>query len=361
MNLLTLRLPSDRSLSAPLPDERLSTWAQRNAVSIGATNPFGAVDRDYGQLEVSGDVGESLEAKLASIALAPAPYVLAPGDRSLYCPQCLLDDFSRGHPRYYRRTWTVAWHTQCSKHGPLEDYCATSGDREPRSLRELRKHLPLLPCLWVRYSTIDSHGKATLPLIRQYLCGQDRRAYHLEALLDETMGGPRTSWHPSGLTGQKLFAVYWQIVNALCMQYDWASPNAVIAEAPSDRPLQVFLRMPNDTRHAFNALAEAIISLWTGTPLPRRFALQRRTELLAHAVGWWPYTAKSDSGARALIGGGKPYRNDIRVCLDLAGQTPHTEAVNLWLKSRSSGSAIKELLLHDAQLIQAPWDMLVKR
>jgi hypothetical protein len=147
----------------PLPDELLSCWLVRLAHGHGlkvqtfcnliCEGRFQIWNRDIDRLapswlldEISYRTGASPAATLDTTLRAyagllfrevrwsgPLPWILAlgmyhrkPHGHGLqYCPTCLAED----EIPYFRRSWRVAFHTVCSKHGTmLRDRCADCGE-----------------------------------------------------------------------------------------------------------------------------------------------------------------------------------------------------------------------------------------
>jgi hypothetical protein len=106
----------------------------------------------------------------------------------------------------------------------------------------------------------------------------DHRAIHLETALDEEKQDG--AWSPNGLDASSLRDAYRTIVTDLISQFhmDYGPPT-------EGMPNGEFNRQLNPNRFAINAMAEAILSEWTNTPLPKS-ALRQSTGLLVRAIGW---------------------------------------------------------------------------
>lgn len=107
--------------------------------------------------------------------------------------------------------------------------------------------------------------------------GADRRAIHLEAAL---AGRRHAVWYPKGLTNASLREIYRGLVADLLQQF------LLSCEGTHEQlPHPGFNRALNANRFAINVFVEAILSVWTDTPLPDS-ALALRTQVLVRAIGW---------------------------------------------------------------------------
>jgi hypothetical protein len=106
----------------------------------------------------------------------------------------------------------------------------------------------------------------------------DRRAIHLEEAL--ATGPRRAVWFPKGLGASSLRWIYPEIVNDLMNEFYLQFDRGTV-ELPDPR----FNDKLNSYRFAVNAMAEAILSVWTNTPLPDCASAQR-THLIVRAIGW---------------------------------------------------------------------------
>lgn len=258
-----------------MPGERLSTWCRRNGIVAKVEGP----DPDFGRLIVSPELARH-EHDLRIAALPPRVEPIPPGSRTMYCPECWTQDFSEGRPAYWRASWITAWRTSCPEHGGLYD---PGNSRVPR-LREIlfTRSDPTGPVgIRESHSNWSKHAASYFG----FNIFSDRRAIHLEAALDCSLSG---GWAPAGYDWASFYPLYWDIVGSLCRQFGQPPMNGVPHR---------FLTMLGSYRYMVSVCAEAVISVWTNTPLPSDACSELRTQAIARALGWAP-----------------PARRDVRRC-----------------------------------------------
>lgn len=111
----------------------IDSWASKSAGILPAKwliaedeePDFGAVTRAARKLPT-----KTLD-QLRSAARYPSKFVLRPGDRTLFCRYCQLQDIVSGRKAYVRRAWVVAWQTTCKAHGMLEDETDCEDSTDP--------------------------------------------------------------------------------------------------------------------------------------------------------------------------------------------------------------------------------------
>ena len=252
---------------ALLPDETISSWADRHEF-IRLTSDD-RDERDFGTLDVDlPGARQSLVKGLSRAATAPDAWLLRQHQRTLHCVRCLAEDRVHGLPSCERRAWSVAWRTCCPRHGMLFD-----SDREVMPSWYSSLAAPywngneiriVIKNLFAVVLVLDLHG--------------DHRAIHLEsALADEKKAG---AWFPRGLDASSLRDAYRAIVTDLISQFYMEREGT-----PEGLPSGEFNRELNPNRFAVNAMAEAVLSEWTNTPLPKCASAQS-TDLLVRAIGW---------------------------------------------------------------------------
>lgn len=273
MTRLTLALSCSRPESKPvrylplLADETVASWADRHP-SIKLTSDS-KHEHTFGQLVIDlPDFPCELRKQLERAAVSPDAWLLQPHERTLQCPRCIAEDWSQGVPSYNRRMWCVAWRTCCPRHGTLFD---TDNLRvSPRWVDLLDS--PMWNCQDLTIVLTRPHG-----FLLHLSLASDHRAIHLEAAL---AGRQRGVWFPEGMDLSSLRATYREIVSDLLAQFYLERGGS-----EDQHPNPGFNRAHNGNRFAINVLAEAILSDWTGSPLPET-AMCRRTGLLVRAIGW---------------------------------------------------------------------------
>ncbi len=249
------------------PDETLASWARRHVeVQLSSDS---LEERSFGHLTIDlPEVPPILQRQLQRAVQPPDAWLLREHQRTLVCARCQAEDWAQGIPEYERRAWCVAWRTCCPRHGPFFD---TDGRLTPPSWALLLES-PRWTGRRVDIVKTRPHG-----VLLTFELGADRRAIYLEAAL---AGRRRGAWFPKGLTNTSLREIYSRIVSDLLGQFYLAH------DGPAEQlPNPGFNRAQNGNRFAINVLAEAILSVWTNTPLPASaFAL--RTQLLVRAIGW---------------------------------------------------------------------------
>ncbi|HEY1138457.1 MAG TPA: hypothetical protein VGE64_13335 [Xanthomonadaceae bacterium] len=249
------------------PDETLASWARRHGhIELTSDSPD---EYSFGRLIIDlPSVPLALQRQLQRAVQPPDAWLLREDQRRLVCARCLAEDWSQGIPSYERRAWCVAWRTCCSRHGPFFDR---------RSPVPLPSWVLLLEGPRWAGREADIILKKPFLVLLSFNLGADRRAIHLEAAL---AGGRRSEWFPKGLTKTSLREIYSQIVSDLLGQFHLER-----RESTEQLPNPGFNNVKNSNRFAINVLAEAILSVWTDTPLPTS-ALALRTPLLVRAIGW---------------------------------------------------------------------------
>ena len=248
-----------------LPDETLSSWAHRHQfVRLTSDDEK---ERDFGTLNIDlPGAQRSLLRDLRHAATAPDAWLLRPHQRTLQCVKCLAEDRVLGLPFFERRAWSVAWRTCCPRHGMLFD-----SDRNTMPGWQSCLSAPDWSGCVI---AIVLKGRVVLELD---LYG-GHRAIHLESALADAK--QEAAWFPQGLDASSLRDAYQTIVTDLIAQFDLERD-----EVPTDLPDGEFNRQLNPHRFAVNAMAEAILSEWTNTPLPE-CAWAQSTNLLVRAIGW---------------------------------------------------------------------------
>ena len=250
-----------------LPDETISSWARRHP-GIQLSSEDNNEDA-FGDLAIHlPAVPRALRQQLRRAAEPPDDWLLKTHQRTIKCARCVAEDWARGVPPYERRAWSVAWRTCCRLHGPMFD---TNG-RWP--LPDWGDQLGR-PRWNGRYLAIMVK-RVPLPVL-DFSLGNDRRAIHLESALEGRCPG---AWYPNGMTASSLREIYGRIVSALLAQF-YLPKDGLEDEHPNPG----FNRAINANRFAVNVMAEAILSVWTHTPLPAQ-VLAQRTHLLVRAIGW---------------------------------------------------------------------------
>lgn len=250
-----------------LPDETLSSWSQRHQFVRLTSND--REERDFGTLQVDlPGAQQSLLRELCHAATAPDAWLLRRHQRTLHCVKCLAEDKVLGLPPFERRAWAVAWRTCCPRHGMLFD----SGKKKMPSWES---------CLSAPGWSGDEIAivlNRPFGVVLAFNLHGDHRAIHLEtALADADQGAV---WFPQGLDASSLREAYQRIVTDLIEQFYMQR-----SAAPTDLPNGEFNGQLNPNRFAVNAMAEAILSEWTNTPLPE-CARAQNTSLLVRAIGW---------------------------------------------------------------------------
>lgn len=273
--MTNLRLTLNPSLRADEPPVYSPLYADETAASWVNRHPDVCLSSDsekectFGQLTIDlPEFPSKLQRQLQRAAQPPDAWLLQPHQRTLVCARCLAEDYVQGLPSYDRRVWCVAWRTCCPRHGLLFD--TDNGETPPRwiSLFDGSR--------WVGQNLSIVHTRPRKTLLT-FSLGADHRAIHLEAAIE---GRGRGTWFPKGLNNAALRATYRDIVSDLLHQFDLARD-----DPENHLPNPGFNRALNGNRFAINVLAEAILSVWTNTPLPT-CASKLRTPLLVRAIGW---------------------------------------------------------------------------
>lgn len=275
-------------LSDLLPDETLSSWVNRHRGRVRATSDAdegesGEVDGrelDFDSLQIDlPSAPPELITKLRHSAEAPDLWDRLASSQPRYCPACHLGDWSTGRPKYFRRSWAVAWQTCCPKHGPLIKlpYCG-----EEESVHRTLAREP-----W-RNGTVQL-SRNTL-LCWPISIFRDNRALHLEAALRAVVPASKPAWFPRTLTRASLRPVYRLLITALVAQLSDALPFdrsfPIHQEVTDDEAFAIFAKLPIERQFALNVFAEAILAVWSETPLPVHQASELRTRLLVRMLGW---------------------------------------------------------------------------
>jgi len=285
-------------LRGPCWDECLSSWVSRQGGAVKLVpeqhirrhecTPHG-LECDYGELRIHDpDIDKPLAAQLQRAAWWPAPYVLPPSERDSVCFRCLAEQWVRGQPLYRGRRWSIAWHGSCSKHGPL-----TRAMHLPEKLNEWPKDT---------FSSLDLLDHDLMVLQTPVLpvpinLFRDQRGCHLEAALDDLCV---SKWHPRFFDQEALHYVYAEITKHLLMQFSGRNGWVIRrSEVPHFRGKVVYPGKGRDQNHAvqywarpqitvhhLNVLAEAILAVWTATPLPAAAGPTERTKLIVQIIGW---------------------------------------------------------------------------
>jgi hypothetical protein len=291
-----LRVESHDVLPFPLPDETLSSWIERQdgvvclsesrASAIAAMN---GTENDYGELDIRDpSIDRVLAARLKLIARWPAPFLRRPSDRKAVCWQCWRDEWSQGKPLYRSRQWTFAWRSVCPRHR-----CAlTFSEHIPHYLDDWPIEQISQPVR--RHEVMELHPLGyRIPLSIDLF--HDCRAVYLEEALEDIS---TSEWQPRGFDQVSLHRAYAIISWLLQLEFGtktledahrqqfWGTGVSYIPGLPvRKRLLMEYWSEPRrlSTRH-MNILAEAILSAWTNTPLPRLSA--ERTAILVKIAGW---------------------------------------------------------------------------
>lgn len=314
-----------------LPDETVASWAARHQGVILSSAPKD--NETFGRLIIDlPGLPSNLDGQLQRAARHPDEWLLRPRERTLVCPRCLAEDWARGLPAYHRRAWCVAWRTCCQSHGRLFN---TDGGRTPPGWIHLLKRSPVTELVLpiVRCRSYRKPGCLSL--------GADRRAIHLEAALGGHQGG---AWFPNGMTQPTLRAIYRELVSDLLRQM------RLPYVGPMDQlPNPGFNDAWNEDRFAINVLAEAILSVWTDTPLPTT-ALAFRTQLLVRAIGWGEIRPPHVRAGQVLICGPIERSHSLERYSTVLRREHFTR-----LSDPTSRMHIGYLTLPEARLIGLPW------
>lgn len=266
------------------PDELLSSWAARNAnflfLETFRDMMDEAADPDYGRIYdlLPWTLAPGLLLSLAENAKPPDPWLLRPNDRTLYCSRCLAEDWSAGSPRYFRRSWTVAWRTCCFVHGPFHDTLRV------RRIPPVSASLNSTP--WAEAVTL-TFSDSTLMTLQN-----ERRGRYLEAALSVREPN-QANWFPQHFSPQSLRATYARIIRDLCaprLRVTSTQRSSHLRNRPGkDLPNDIltdFGMFPNIDRYCLNVIAEAIVSIWSRTPLPSEAGSGQRTAQIVRRSGW---------------------------------------------------------------------------
>ena len=277
------------------PGERLSTWCHRNDLQVSGSRG----DLDFGKVNVP-DHLRSFEKDIQLSAMRPSGVLLPPEHRSQFCPKCWLRDLSLGVPAYWRSAWVVSWRTTCLEHGCLREL--DSGCAVPSVRKILSASTRTNGSVWILAK--QKKRARVLDNLIGFSVYRDRRGVHLESALDDgsnSSGG----WQPLDYVKPRLVRLYWRIVTGLCRQF---------RQEPRARALHPFLTMDTPSRHMINVCTEAIISSWTGSPLPYRLCSGTRTKVISKALGWVPSASEEGSPFYLL---GQPMESDLSSCFAL--------------------------------------------
>lgn len=277
------RGPGPAYLSGMLPDETVSSWLDRNKEYVRATaesgpHPRGPGEYDFGELRLNLPAApQALLAQLQAAALAPARRVFSPHKRVRFCEQCRIEDWAAGRPEYKRRSWCVSWCTCCAQHGSLilpgKPSLASALGYSSVFTRSVFASSPITSTRGMLLGIEKWFHTSHLSIFN------DRRATHLEQALCYQGGSARPAWWPRGFSPNKLFAAYIAILKALL---PWEIPK----EAGTEATMETFENLNFGERYTAHVFAEAILSSWSHTPLPRAAGPAMRTELLLRLLGW---------------------------------------------------------------------------
>ena len=251
---------NDECYASLLPDETVTSWVRRHPFVRFDPQVDRAEECDFGELQTClPGASPALVANLKRSALPPDKWLLQPHQRTLLCARCVAEDWALGRPPYPRRGWAVAWRTCCPKHGELFDVDVGPLPSWPKIIS--------MPAWSGRYIGIPGkRGHRSAFVIPLY---GDQRAIHLESALSH--GASARGWSPKGLDETRLRATYRQIVADLLRQFHFDKD-----EPGNLFPSSVFNQERNFIRFSINAMAEAILSEWTKTPLPPSAPSRRR-------------------------------------------------------------------------------------
>lgn len=214
-----LNAPAEAPQLSLFFDESLSSWKRRN-YRLRRTIEFAARsfrDEDFGQLRLKEFIiPDQLFLQLQRAAELPDPWLLSPRNKQ-FCPRCLIEDWVSGGAPYARRSWRIAWHTCCPKHGLYERL-------ELKSRRLFC--FPLLCLTRPRWSKLDViHLHARRSPFTNVVLGKDvriaivgRRGLHIQSALEGK--SHRQLWYPHGIKPILLRQTYASVVKALMRQFD---------------------------------------------------------------------------------------------------------------------------------------------
>lgn len=298
MPLALIKTKPHGVLSWPLSDETLTSWVKRQEGVVRlapsqarSTAALSTEEWDYGELEIhDSSIDPILAAKLKLIVRWPAPFLRRPEERTAICWQCWREQWSKGLSLYRLRQWTFAWRSVCSRHGGPLSFCRHTPQRlEDWPIEETsygadhREHRVFVLHPW------GSIAPVAINIFR------DRRALHLEAALDDIS---TSKWQPFGFNQRALRKAYATISWLLQFEFGgkevgYAYRQRFRARGSADIPgftprkrleIEYWSEPRRLSAHHMNVLAEAIISVWSDTPLPGLSA--ERTVLLVKSIGW---------------------------------------------------------------------------
>lgn len=268
-------VPTPYLLPDMLPDESVSSWSRRIPQIQNLEGDISEGDRDFSKvkIEIPG-LRPILAQQLRKAALPPDQWLVAEPFRLRFCPRCYFVDWATGVPHYVRRGWSVAWRTCCPQHGALVDFW--------RFDDELEFFFTVNAPTW-NNSKVSIYPHRKKKPVFQVAIFADQRAQHLENAL---AGTPPHAWFPIGFTGRSLRTAYVHLVEALLAQFGlWERPACVEVARDPGRVYSAFAQQRSVTRFAINVIVEAIVSSWSGSPLPLPIS-KLRTALIVKALGW---------------------------------------------------------------------------
>lgn len=282
----------DSSLQSLYEDETVGSWMRRvravhreaGLASAHLESPLtDPADPDFGALAPWTDaLPRSLRRHLRHAAELPSRYVAPPERRTQFCIWCQRNDLLEGREPYRRRVWSIEWVSTCARHGPL----SVTLLGEPSNPWDVFVSEPQNK----RHCVIEgSPGRDLKGTRGVFFIGTDVRAIWLETALLASNGG--AAWRPNGLSQRALASLYSHVLLGLIRQYQVAPANG---EWPRDLggytgPLGPMGRLWMRTRYALNVIAEAVISVWTRSPLPTTHASDARTRAVVQWAGWYPW------------------------------------------------------------------------
>lgn len=294
---------------ALLADESISSWRWRLRNTPGRSSirmQPNTGDSDFGELQLTGPgISARLFAQLKAAAKAPDTVLVGAVNGRQFCPRCWAEDWVSGSSPYRRRFWRVAWRTCCDRHGLfiLEQDAAKLNDvknpiRHPLIGLALPRWrtLPRIELETPRGIRLISGKKLPVAFISEQAVGQ--RAVHLENALSGYTFDRRRAWIPRGQGSRALREMYTLIVKSIVEWFSLDLSHSVSQKInvaakrragrfknPAWKEVSVFWQLPPAVRYSINVLAEAIIAVWTDSPLPGEAGAHRHTIRLVKALG----------------------------------------------------------------------------
>lgn len=267
-------------------DESITSWHRRQTGLIWPRLDEEALrvltGRDCGDLDFSFNATNNripphlLEA-FRQASRMPALLVLPFHLRSQYCLWCHRDDLARGGQPYMRRAWAVTWITACVRHGQLWDFYDYN---QPDPWEVFFKNPTFKKCVLRRLGR-----PRDLPRQYEFDIEDDQRAIALERALSIGPTGD-SAWWPGTMSRPALFDLYTDIVQELVSQYlILPHEGKYSALLMTDGPMGPFDALDTCTQFALNVISEAIISVWSRTPLAEPVSYAR-TWSIARWAGW---------------------------------------------------------------------------